>query len=327
MNIFIPLIALILSASLLTPAESSSVTFYADGTIVEQEAVAVKGIIEIPLPASMIDGSLRVRPGKDTSLQRVEIISTRADAGKNEKELDALLEQKNRLGDRLLALATREEIFKSAAKSQSGKAPRKTKTNPDPLQTIRQGTEFAIAQLEAVYTARRKTEQEIRRIDSRISAAKNTVRGTDSIARVVVSPARGRASVRYALAGPGWAPGYDLFLEAGDSARLHLTGLFSGAFAGYLLQASPGTLAERDTARVFPIQPGQAARLGSYRLTVSEKQFGAGIRSSFSFVLKNTEQTRLPDGDASLYNNGEYLGRFRFEGMSSGRTKVISVGI
>ena len=73
----------------------------------------------------------------------------------------------------LQALATREEIFKSAAKSQGGKAPRKSKANPDPMQAIRQGTEFAIAQLEAVYTSRRRTEQEIRRIDSRIAAAKN----------------------------------------------------------------------------------------------------------------------------------------------------------
>jgi hypothetical protein len=68
------------------------------------------------------------------------------DPGKGEKELDTLLEQRNRLGDRLQALETREEIFKSATKSQSGKAPRKTRANPDPMLTIRQGTEFAIAQ-------------------------------------------------------------------------------------------------------------------------------------------------------------------------------------
>jgi len=327
MNICIPLLTLALYASLVTAAESRSVTFYSDGAIVELEATATKGIIEIPLPASMIEGSLRVRPAGGTSLLRVDIIPARTDSSRGEKELDTLLEQRDRLNDRLQALATREEIFKSAAKSQSGKAPRKTKANPDPLQTIRQGTEFAIAQLEAVYTARRKTEQEIRRIDSRVLAAKSTHRGTDSTTRVLVSPARGKAVIHYALSMPGWTPDYDLFLEAGESALLHMSGQFSGAFAGYLLRASPGTLADRATARVFPLQPGQAARLASYRLQVTEKKFGAGIRSSFSFVLKNPEQIYLPGGYANIYNNGEYAGRFRFEGMSSGRSRLISVGM
>jgi hypothetical protein len=130
--------------------------------------------------------------------------------GKAETGLDALLEQRSRLGDRLRALATREEIFKSAAKSQSGKAPRKTKTNPDPMQAIRQGTEFAIAQLEAVYTSRRRTELEIRRIDGRIAAAKVSGRGPENIVRIHVAPVRGRITARYAVAGLAWTPRYDI---------------------------------------------------------------------------------------------------------------------
>ncbi len=63
--------------------------------------------------------------------------------------------RRDALGDRLKALNAREAIFKSAAKSQSGKAPRKSKTNTEPLTAVRQGTEFAIAQLENVYHARR----------------------------------------------------------------------------------------------------------------------------------------------------------------------------
>ena len=327
MKIFLPLLALALFAGQAAPAESRSVTFYADGAVVELEATAAKGALDIPLPAGMIEGSLRIRPAGGTSIRRVDIVSARTDPDKVEKGLDALLEQRSRLGDRMRALATREEIFTSAAKSQSAKAPRKTKANPDPMQTIRQGTEFAIAQLEAVYTARRRTEQEIRRIDSRIAAAKNCARGPETVARIEVSPARGRVTARYALAGQGWMPRYDMYLDGSSNAQVDLSGLFSGAFSGYLLQASPAMLAERDTARVFPVASGPAARLASFRLPVSEAEFGSGILSSFSCVLKNAGQLHLPGGDANLYKNGEYLGRFRFAGISSGRSRSISMGM
>jgi len=83
-------------------------------------------------------------------VERVELLPCQVPE-RRQKELDALIEQKNRLEDRMKALDTREDIFAAAAKSQSSKAPRKTKANPDPLASVRQGTDFAIAQLEAVY--------------------------------------------------------------------------------------------------------------------------------------------------------------------------------
>jgi hypothetical protein len=326
-KIFNTLLALTLLTAHAIPAESRSVTFYSDGTVVEMEATAAKGFIEIPLPASMIEGSLRIRPVGGATLQRVDIVTARTDTAKGEKGVDALLEQRSRLGDRLQALATREEIFKSAAKSQSGKAPRKSKNNPDPMQTIRQGTEFAIAQLEAVYTARRRTEEEIRRIDNRIAAVKDGVRGPETVARIHVSPARGTVTARYALAGGGWAPRYDMFLDGGNSAQLCLSGQLSGAYPGYQLRVSPAALAEWDSARVFPVNSGPAARMASFHLPVSEVRFGSGVRGSFSCVLKNTEKLYLPGGSASLYRSGEYVGGFRFEGISSGRSRVVSAGM
>ena len=137
-------------------ADNKTVTFFSDGALVEVESTAVRGNFECPLPGSMIENSLRIKPLAKTVIQHVDILSTRLDS-RSDLELERLLERKNLLEDRLQALATREEIFKAAAKSQSGKAPRRTKANPDPMQSIRQGTEFAIAQMEAVYTARRKT--------------------------------------------------------------------------------------------------------------------------------------------------------------------------
>src|SRR5690242_16773397 len=171
MNKIIASIALLVITAGTALADSRVVTFYSDGALVELETAATKGVAEIRLPPGMMAESLRIKPLNNAVIQRVDILASRLE-GKGTKDLDALLEQKNRLEDRLQALATREEIFKSAAKSQSGKAPRKTKTNPEPMQSIRQGTDFAIAQLEAVYTARRKTELEIRRCDARIASLK-----------------------------------------------------------------------------------------------------------------------------------------------------------
>ena len=194
------------------------------------------------------------------------------------------------------------------------------------MQAIRQGTEFAIAQLEAVYTSRRKTEQEIRRIDSRIAAAKATGREPEHAVRIYVSPSNGRVTACYALAGQNWTPRYDMYLD-GSSSQLYMSGAFSSAFPGYLLQVSPSALAKRDSARVFPVNPGPAARIAKFQLPVAEAHFGAGLQNSFSFVLNNSEKLDLPGGEANLYKSGEYVGRFRFEGISSGRSRVISRGM
>ena len=324
MNMFITLCAILLLASGPTTAHGKSVTFYADAALLELEATAPKGLLEVPLPSGMIEGSLRIKPASGTTIQRVDILPVSADPDKNEKELDTLLEQKSRLGDRLQALTTREEIFKSAAKAQSGKAPRKTKANPEPMQSIRQGTEFAIAQLEAVYTARRRTEQEIRRLDSRIAMAKNSRRGSEALARIVFSPTRGKVTVRYAIGGHGWTPRYDMYLNGSGSAQVSLSGQFPWKYPGYQLHASPEMFTNNAAASSFPLQPGPAAELARFRLAVTDEIFGTGGLSSFSFELKSVEPIYLPAGDANVYHNGEYVGKVRFEGLSSGRSRKVS---
>jgi len=42
--------------------------------------------------------------------------------------------------------------------------------------------------------------------------------------------------------------------------------------------------------------------------------------------VTNRSAAYLPAGDASIYRNGEYLGRLRFDGISSGRNRMISTG-
>jgi len=302
------------------------VTFFSDGALVEMEAAAAKGVAEINLPRGMLEDSLRIRPLGNTVIQRVDILQSRQES-KGSKEIDLLIEQKSRLHDRLQALETREEIFKAAAKSQSAKAPRKTKTNPDPVQSIRQGTEFAIAQLESVYTSRRRTEQEIRRLDTRVAALRKSGQRDGSVARVVVSPKNGRFRVQYALEGEGWTPRYDLRLNNDGGMLITLYGHLPDTFAGYLFRVSPAGLSDSSEAQVVPAGGGALARLAEYRLPVSQVWFGKGVRSAFSFEVTNSSTAHLPAGEAALYRSGEFWGQFRFEGISSGRSRKVVSGI
>lgn len=303
----------------------NSMTLYSDGSVVVKDATAIKGMIEAPLAAGLLDGTLKVEPANGTTLLNVEMLSAHLDK-RSEKELESLTEQSQRLQDRLRALDTREEIFKSAAKSQSGKAPRKTKSNPDPMQAIRQGTDYAIAQLETVYTTRRKTEQEIKKIDARIALVRKNARPGGSYARITVTPANGRVTIRYATSERGWLPHYNMYIAGDGFARLQFSARIVGNFGGHLLRISPGNLTESGTAPTFPVTSKGVAELADYRFPLSEESFGGGIYNNFSGRLTNTSTQHLPSGEAVLYKSGVYLGKFRFEGFSSGRSRIVSMG-
>ena len=321
----IKLIFICLTAFTATSASAENkITFYRNGALLQQEAVAVKGVIDIPLAAALLDHTLTVVPAPGTTLLGVETRKIKSGVT-SDKELEMLTEQRRRLEDRLQALDTRETIFTSAAKSQSGKAPRKTKSNPDPLQAIRQGTDFAIAQLETVYTARRKTTQEIHKIDVRIATARKGNRPAESTVRITVTPPRGKVILRYATAERGWQPLYNIHLAGDGTAQLQLSAKVAGSMRGHQVRVSLGTLAESARAETFPAQSNGAV-LADYRFPVTEERYAEGIFNGFSGMIANTSPHYLPAGEAVLFRSGAYMGKFRFEGLSSGRSKVISLG-
>lgn len=300
-----------------------TITFYRDGAIVQQRAVATKGLIEIPLAADLMENSLTVTPDSGTTIIAVETVKSSAGSAA-EKELAVLTEQRQRLDDRLLALETREAIFTAAAKAQSGKAPRKSKANPDPLQNIRQGTDFAIVQLEAVYTARRKTRQEIAVIDGRLAAAAKKARPPlHSMAIAVVQP-RGSVTIRYATAGNGWLPTYKIHLSGKSSAQLELSATPPPSIKGYQTRVSAGSLFESAAAETFAARTGSTP-LASHQLALTEEHLSGGLFNRFSATITNSSAAYLPPGEATLFRNGAYLGKLRFEGLSSGRSGVIAM--
>lgn len=304
---------------------ANTVTFYRDGALVQQEATAVKGVIELPLAADLLESTFTVVPVTGTTILGVESYKKEA-GGIPDKELEALTEQRLRLEDRIQALEAREAIFTTAAKAQGGKAPRKTKANPDPMQAIRQGTDFAIAQLEAVYTARRKATQEIKKIDIRLAAArKGSSRPAESFARITVTPQRGTVTVRYATTERGWQAYYNLFLTGDDTARLQLSARITGSRNGFQSRVSSGTLAGYASAETVPALAAGTV-LSNYRLPLSHQLFSEGIYPRFSGRITNNSPHYLPSGESGYFRNGSYQGRFRFDGLSSGRSAVISTG-
>ena len=313
-----------IATSLGSASAADTITFYRDGALLQQEVGAVNGVIDIPLETGILERSLTIIPSPGTTIQDVATRKTGSDS-KTGKEIEALTEQRRRLEDRLQALETREAIFTSAAKAQSGKAPRKTKTNPDPMLTIRQGTDFAIAQLEAVYTARRKTTQEIGKIDARLAIARKSGRPAEDTVRITVTPPRGKVTLRYATTERGWQPQYNLHLSGAGSARLQLSALMTGNGRKRLVRVSPGALAESATAQTLPVKSGSVV-LASYSLPITEGHYSEGIFNGFSGLLTNSSPHYLPPGESALFRSGVYLGRLRFEGLSSGRSKIISLG-
>ncbi|MDD2540406.1 MAG: hypothetical protein PHH28_05095 [Desulfuromonadaceae bacterium] len=302
----------------------NTIIFYRDGALLQQEAGAVKGVIVIPISAGLLEHSLTIIPSPGTTILGVETENSASDRS-SDKGLDALAEQRRRLEDRLLALETREAIFTSAAKAQSGKPPRKTKANPDPMLAIRQGTNFAIAQLEAVYTARRTTTQEIRNIDMRLATAKKNRRPPEISLRIAVTPARGRVTLRYATAERGWQSQYNLYLAGNGSAQLQLFARLTGSGHGRQVRVSSGSLAESSRVETFPVHADNVL-LASYRMPMAEEHYTGGIFNHFYGKITNSSPNYLPPGDSRLFQNGVYLGKFRFEGFSSGRSTVISLG-
>lgn len=310
--------------SVTSASAENDITFYRDGTLIRQEAGAVKGAIDIPLAAGLLEHTLTIIPARGTTILGVETFKTEPGT-RTDKEFETLIEQRRRLEDRLQALETRETIFTSAAKSQSGKAPRKTKANPDPMQAIRQGTDFAIAQLEAVYTARRKTKLEIQKIDAHLAAAGKNRRPAERSVWIAVAPPRGRVTLRYATTERGWQPRYNLQLEGDGSALLLLSARITGNGRGERVRVSSGSLAESAGAETLPAQSGSAV-LASYRVPVTEERYTGGIFNHFSGTITNNSPHYLPPGESGLFRNGTYLGTFIFEGLSSGRSRPISLG-
>lgn len=280
-------------------AGQKTVTYYLDGARIEQELGSSGGYLEVPLPESFVPGSLRVKAPGGTVL-RVEQVSASEDRRRSQ-ELSRLKERRAELQDRMAALVRREEIFSAAAKSQSGKSPRKTKANPDPLGTLQQGTDFAIAQMEAVYRSKRKCQKALDEVERELTAA---VKGV-ALARIWI--AGGKARVNYLVGNERWIPRYDLRFGESESELLLHAKLPPGE-KGTLCRVSRGTAAQAGASE--PVR-GEFPAMGRYPLS---RVSGPGEGASHTRFRFAAVEPGLPSGEAALFWEGEYLGSGPFPG-------------
>lgn len=297
----IPIVA-VLFASLLCRealAGTKSVTFYTDGALVEQELPAAGGYLEVPLPESYAPGSIRVKAPGGTVL-RVEMVPPEKDRRRS-GELARLKERRGELLDRMAALERREEIFSAAAKSQSGKAPRKTKANPDPVAALQQGTDFALNQMEAVLRSKRKCRLALDAVEGKIASAGKGV----ASARVWVAGSRTRVS--YLVRDDHWSPSYDLRFAGEGRGELLLHAKLPPREKGVQYLVSRGSAALPGPAE--PVR-GDFPVVARYPLVVA-RPTGKEPPARFTF---SAVEAGLPPGEASLYWLGEYLGSAPFSG-------------
>jgi hypothetical protein len=289
-------------------AGGRNVVLFLDGARVEQEASSVDGYLEYALPDSFIPGSLRVKPLAGASLLRVELVSAERDRRRS-REIARLEEQVSAQQDRLQALSRQEEIFSAAVKSQSAKAPRKTKANPNPVSSLQQGTEFALAQLESVYRGKRKCQHSLDALQSELAAAKKGA----AVARIWLSG--GRVRLSYLAGGERWTPSYDFRWSGGATGELSLHAKLPPAEKGVQYQVSAGTLALGLPPRAVR---GDFPTLARFPLTLTSAA-PAEAPKTFQFSLP---EAGLPPGEAAAFWRGEYVGCGPFAG---GDTRVFSL--
>ena len=306
-------------------AATKSITLYLDGARVESSIATSGSYLEIPLPAGATTDSLRIRPQGSVRLSRVELVPARPEP-KLGRELARLEERRELLHDRLKALATREDIFKAAAKSQSGKAPRKTKANPEPLASVRQGTDFAIAQLEGVYQSRRKTEHDLKNVEKQLASLKKNGNADGSVARVWLTGKGGRVTASYLRPDLKWLPVYDVHLREGNRLELVMRADFPPLGKDATVTVVSGAL---DAPLPHPAGQPVAAPLASVAtlfLPIEKEQVVSTPQPAVTFTFRNVSGRALLPGEATCYRQGEFLGIVPFADVAAGEKREMTCG-
>ena len=311
---------LLLFAMLAVPANAASpnrIVFFSDGAYVEKERKVRDGYLEERLPPGYLENSLRVNSSSG-SIRRVEVQPAKPDP-RSAKEIATLTERAAQLRDRLRALETEEEIYSGAAKSQSSRALRKTKSNPDPLANARQGTDFAISRLERVYTARRRTDAELKLAESRLKEAGKSPTAAGSIARIWLSPKTATVRIAWLDTSLTWQPHYDLRLDDGTTLQLSLSARLPATERGAELAVSLHSCRDAlstSPCRVTPTPP--PAQIAEWSVPLRKKSVTPGALPSISLSVDIPPGETLPAGNASLFYKGEYLGELQFKGGKPG---------
>ncbi len=304
-------VAAVLAIAVLVPAVAGAESrlLFLDGARVQRDVTVRGGYGELHLPGSMLPESLRVKPLGTGAITRVEVIPS---AGVPDTRATAALQGKrDALRDRLRVLADREAIFRAAAKSQSGRAPRRTKTSPEPLEMVRSGTWFALGNLEAVQAQQRRIERELAALEASLTP------GGDggSIVKVWLAPAAGSVRVTYLVKGQGWQPRYEFRMAGAGVAETLVRAKLPPLPATASLVVVPWRLADgwQGDFSPWPVS-ADLAIVASFRLPLQSEELHRGAVHALSLVMNNTSGMAMPPGVAAGFWQGEYLGTVAFAG-------------
>jgi len=298
---------------------------FLDGARIELEIAARKGFIEVPLPAAMLPNSFRVKPLGSSTIRWVEFRPALA-VGKSSEQLAVLEGRREVLLDRVKSLDEREGIFKAAAKSQSSRALRKTKNNPDPLGALRTGTRYALSQLDEVSAARRQTRKALAEVETRIATLEKQT-SPQNVARVMLSQPDGKVRIAYLVSNLKWTPRYDFRLTGNGFAEIALCAKLSPSVRNISTSVVPLPLAESfgNTIDPHPVST-EIATIATFRLPLSKEEMTKGAAPYLSLVLSNPASLDLPSGEANGYWMGEYFGTATFGGCPAGKSMPLVFG-
>ncbi|RQW85878.1 MAG: hypothetical protein EHM79_10780 [Geobacter sp.] len=298
---------------------------FLDGARIELEIAARKGLVEVPLPAAMLPNSFRVKPLGSSTVRWVEFRPASA-VGKNSAQRTALEGRREVLLDRVKSLDEREGIFKAAAKSQSSRALRKTKSNPDPLGSLRTGTRYALTQLDEVSAARRQTRKALAEVETQI-ARLDKQGSPQNVARLWLSEPDGKVRIAYLVSNLKWRPWYDFRLSGNGYAEILLCAKLSPAVRSISTSVVPLSLAESfgNTIAPHPVS-SDIATIATFRLPLSKEEVIKGAAPYLSLVFSNPASLDLPSGEANGYWMGEYFGTVTFGGCLAGKSMPLVFG-
>lgn len=305
-------------------AAGKSVTWYLDGSKVEQELTIENSSGEILLPPTLQPGSVRAKPVGGARIARIEFEPVKP--GKvEESELARLDARRSELMDRIKALAVKEDIFKSTAKSQGSKAPKRTRTNPEPLSSIRQGTDYAISRLEEVYRARRTVERELKELDRKQAAVKKNEKVSGTVAKVRLEGKRGRVLLSWVTTGEGWTPVYDVRISGGfaDITLMARLPVVEKGGASLVVQS---LLLNSVYPAPIPLGAGGVSKVSSYRLPIVSEKVVPTLQKSVAVTVRNDTGAYLPPGDSSGFYQEEFIGYTRFGGLRPSESADLMFG-
>ncbi|MCL2760571.1 MAG: DUF4140 domain-containing protein [Desulfuromonadales bacterium] len=286
-------------------------TLYLDGAVIENSFPATNGIVQVLLPGECRVETLRVRANKDSVIKKVETFKAQPD-NKINKEIEAIEKRKEQLQSRLDLIDTKEDIFIAAAKSQSSKSLKKTKNDPTPLSSVRQGTDFALSRLDALYFTRQSNEKELKALDNKFSALKKSKTGKTFV-KVSLDNPKGSVNISCIDNTKSWTPVYVLKKKDDNTVQFSIT---SGNIIHGQNEEVAAVLSKTADSEILPVWRYSDSSVPFQQFNFALE--GESVTSRVPFIsiltMTNSSGFNLPAGKLVCYEDREYMGIVDFKG-------------